>query len=1185
MSQRHSEAAFETVIEAHLLANGYVTVNRDGFDRERAIFPETVLAFIRATQPKEWARLEALHGKKTGEQILSDLCKWMDANGALATLRHGFKCYGRTLHAAYFKAAHELNPELEARYAANCLGLTRQLHFSPRSEQSLDVTLSLNGIPVATLELKNALTGQTVEEARLQYQRRDAREPIFEFKRRTLVHFAVDTEAVLMTTRLAGSATHFLPFNKGCDGGAGNPPDPAGRTYRTAYLWEEVLQRDSFLDLLARFIHLQIEEKRDDQGRKVKTETMIFPRYHQLQAVRTLVDAARREGVGHNYLVEHSAGSGKSNTIGWLTHRLASLHDAANQRVFDSVIVVTDRVVLDQQLQDTIYQFEHKRGVVQKIDESSRQLAEALENAVPVIITTLQKFPFVSRQLLKMAEERGATGGGTLPTRRCAVIIDEAHSSQGGETATDLKEVLGGEGLRAEAQRQAAEEGLDNMEELLVSMAKRGQQANLSFFAFTATPKHKTLAVFGRDGQPTHRYTMRQAIEEAFILDVLKHYTTYATYFKLLKACDDDPNVERKKAAQALARFMRLHPHNIAQKTEVMVEHFNAVTRHKIGGRAKAMVVTGSRLEAVRYKQSFDRYIQHKGYPIKTLVAFSGTVQDDRLADVTFTEEGMNHGIREKELPEKFATQEYQVLLVAEKYQTGFDQPLLHTMYVDKRLAGIQAVQTLSRLNRIHPLKEDTFVLDFVNDREEIREAFKTYYEGAEMGDEVDPARMYQIKGELDASGVYLAEEVERFCAVYFKPKPKQSAMDHQAMHAALDPAVSRFTVLQDEHEEEAELWRGKVQAFRNLYGFLSQVIPYQDSDLERLYVFLRHLATKLPRRRSGPAYQFDDEVRLEYYRLQKISEGSISLRDGDARPLDGPTEVGSGLVRTQPVPLSQLIDLVNERFGTDFNQADQLFFDQIVEAAMADDGLRQAAAVNPGDKFELVFKHLIENLFVERMDQNEEIFVRFMNDLPFQKVVTAWMASEAYTRFRGDATGERTAAPPMDGVTETRPRPQIVQPRPEERYVTCVPLVPLKAAAGAFSDPQHVEDDNWEWVAIDSKRRLRPGMFVAQVVGKSMEPAIPDGSYCLFRAPVTGTRQGKIVLVQLRDSIDPDNGERYTVKRYLSEKVTDGDSWRHVRITLKPINPDFQPIEITAAEDGELQVVAEFVEVLVRTS
>ena len=1007
MSQgRHSEAAFETAIEAHLLENGYVLVSREGFDRERAIFPETVLAFIRETQPKEWAKLEALHGDKTDEQVLGDLCKWMDTNGALATLRHGFKCYGRTLHAAYFKAAHELNPELESHYAANRLGLTRQLHFSPRSEKSLDVTLSLNGIPVATMELKNPLTGQRVEDARRQYkQDRDPREPIFEFKRRTLVHFAVDTESVLMTTRLAGTATRFLPFNKGCDGAAGNPPDPAGRTYRTAYLWEEVLQRDSLLDLLARFIHLQIDEKRDDQGRKIKTESMIFPRYHQLQAVRMLVDAARSKGVGHNYLVEHSAGSGKSNTIGWLAHRLASLHDAANERVFDSVIVVTDRVVLDQQLQDTIYQFEHKRGVVQRIDESSRQLAEALENAVPVIITTLQKFPFVSRQLLKMVEERGTTGTGTLATRRCAVVVDEAHSSQGGETATDLKEVLGGEVLREEAKKRASEEGREDMEELFRSMAKRGKQANLSFFAFTATPKHKTFAVFGRNGRPEHHYTMRQAIEEEFILDVLKHYTTYGTYFGLLKACEDDPNVERKKAALALARFMKLHPHNIAQKTEVMVEHFQAVTRHRIGGRAKAMVVTGSRLEAVRYKQSFDRYIQEKGYAIKSLVAFSGRVVDDKLAGVTYTEPGMNQGISEKELPEKFAMLEYQILLVAEKYQTGFNQPLLHTMFVDKRLAGIQAVQTLSRLNRIHPLKENTFVLDFVNDREEIREAFKTYYEGAEMGEEVDPTRMYAIKGELDASGIYLDEEVERFSAVYFKPKRRQSALDHQTMNAALDPAVSRFTVRQDDNEAEAENWRGKGQALLNLYGFLSQVIPYQDSDLERLYVFLRHLAAKLPRRKSGPAYQFDDEVRLEYYRLQKISEGSISLQEGEARRLDGPTEVGSGLVRSQPMPLSQLIDIVNERFGTDFNQADQLFFDQIVAAAMADEGLRQAAAVNPGDKFELVFKSLLENLFVERMDQNEEIFVRFMNDAPFQKLVTAWMASEAYRRLRSDDT------------------------------------------------------------------------------------------------------------------------------------------------------------------------------------
>ena len=1173
---RHSESAFETVIGAHLLANGYVSVPSEAFDRERAIFPDSVLGFISETQPKEWTRLEALLGAQTGGQILSDLCKWMDTHGALATLRHGFKCYGRTLYVAFFKAAHELNPELGARYAANRVGITRQLRFSPHSEQSVDVTLSLNGIPVATLELKNPVTGQTVEDARRQYREdRDPRAPVFTFKRRTLVHFAVDTESVLMTTRLAGSATHFLPFDRGCDGGAGNPPDPNGRSYRTSYLWEEVLQRDSLVDLLARFIHLQVDEKRDERGRKVKLETMIFPRYHQLEAVRLLVDGARREGVGHNALIEHSAGSGKSNTIAWLTHRLASLHDVDNARVFDSVIVATDRVVLDQQLQDTIYQFEHKRGVVQKIDERSRQLAEALESAVPIIITTLQKFPYVSRQLLRMAEERGTEGTGVLPTRRCAVIIDEAHSSQGGETATALRGLLGGEELRAEARKRAAEEGLDgeHAQELFLSMAKRGRLPNLSFFAFTATPKHKTLKVFGRAGMPTHRYTMRQAIDEGFILDVLQHYTSYTTYYRLLKACADDPHVERKPAAKGLARFLRLHAHNIAQKTEIMVEHFNAVTRHKIGGRAKAMVVTGSRLEAVRYKLSFDGYILRKGYPIKSLVAFSGMVEDDQIAGVTYTEEQMNSGVREKELPEHFATPEYQVLLVAEKYQTGFDQPLLHTMYVDKRLAGIQAVQTLSRLNRTHALKEDTFVLDFVNDRDEIRDAFETYYEGATIGAEVDPARMYSIKGELDASGVYLAEEVERFCEVYFKPKQRQSAQDHQAMNAALDLAVSRFAALMKEREADAELWRGNVRAFRNLYGFLSQVIPYQDSELERLYIFLRHLASKLPRRRSGPGYDFDDDVRLEYYRLQKISEGSIALGTGDARALDGPTEVGTGVAHEESVPLSRLIDIVNERFGTDFNEADQLFFDQILEAAVADDELRQTAAVNPESKFELVFRNLIERLFVERMDQNEDIFVRYMNDASFKAVVSEWLSSQAYQRLREAGRAEDESEP--EGL-------RIVAGQPEERYVTCVPLVPLEVAAGAFGHPQTVEgEDEWEWVEVDSARRLRPGMFVAQVTGRSMEPMVPDGAYALFRSPVEGTRQGKTVLVQLRGVVDPETGAQYTLKRYESERIATSDSWRHAKITLKPMNPEFAPIVLTGEDDGDLTVVAELMEVL----
>ncbi|MBN1488050.1 MAG: type I restriction endonuclease subunit R [Anaerolineae bacterium] len=1002
----HTETAFETVIEHHLLNHGYRRIESH-FDPVRAIFPDEVCAFIQETQPVVWHKLEVLLGDNTTRQVLTDLCKWMDTYGVLHTLRHGFKCYGRTLRVAYFKAAHGLNPELEARYAANRVGVVRQLHYSERyPAKSLDMVLVLNGIPIATLELKNPLTGQTVEDARQQYrQDRDPREVIFEFKRRALVHFAVDTEEVWMTTRLAGEATHFLPFNQGDNGGAGNPSDPEGETYRTAYLWREVLQWDSLLDLYARFLHLQIEERYDDEGRKYKKEQMIFPRYHQLRTVRILVQAAQEDGVGHNYLIEHSTGSGKSNTIAWLAHRLASLHDAQDQRVFDSVVIVTDRRVLDQQLQDTVYQFEHRHGVVQRIDRDSRQLATALESAVPIIITTLQKFPFVSQQLLKMAEERGAESGGDtqlgiLPTRHCAVIIDEAHSSQSGETATELKGVLGGEDLQAAARQRAEEEGVPHLEELFRSMAKRARQANLSFFAFTATPKHKTLIAFRNERDESYRYTMRQAIEEGFIMDVLCNYTTYKAYFKLIKDCGDDPNVERKKAARALARFMRLHPHNIAQKTEVMVEHFNTFTRHKIGGRAKAMVVTGSRLEAVRYKRAFDRYIATKGYPIKTLVAFSGTVEDDKVKDKTYTEVGMNQGIRESELPDRFATSEYQVLLVAEKYQTGFDQPLLHTMYVDKRLAGIQAVQTLSRLNRIHPLKEDTFVLDFVNDPEEIRIAFKQFYEGAVVGEQAEPEQLYQLKSELDASGIYLQEEVEQFCNVYFKPKHRQSATDHQVMNAKLDPAVDRFKALYDSTLGEAEAWRKTLGAFRNLYAFLSQIIPYQDSDLERLYIFLRHLAAKLPRRSGGPQYDFDSDVHLEYYRLQKISEGSINLSEGIVYPLDGPQAVGTAVVRERMVTLSQVVDSVNERFGTDFNQADQLFFEQLITAASNSEELQQAALVNSEDNFALLFNRLLETLFVERMDQNEAIFSRYMNDTAFQEVVSALLGQEVYRKL-----------------------------------------------------------------------------------------------------------------------------------------------------------------------------------------
>jgi len=997
-----SEAAFETAIETVLLAEGYTKLPSDDFDRARAIFPAEALAFIRETQAKTWEKLETLHGDRTEERVLQALCKWLDTYGTLSTLRHGFKCFGKTLRIAFFRPAHGLNPELEERYKANRMGITRQLHYSTKNNKSIDVVLSVNGLPIATLELKNPMSGQTVVNAIHQYRHdRDPREPIFQFTKRTLVHFAVDTEEAHMTTRLLGSGTRFLPFNRGNLGGAGNEPDKAGKNYKTGYIWEEVLQRDSLLDLLARFLHLDVREKTSDEGKRVTVETMIFPRYHQLQAVRKIVEGTIKEGVGHNYLVEHSAGSGKSNTIGWLAHRLSSLHNDKDERIFDSVVVITDRVVLDRQLQNTIYQFDHRQGVVQKIDEDSRQLTEALEQGVPIIITTLQKFPFVSGQLLKLAEERGE-GNSYLPTRKYAVIVDEAHSSQSGETATELKGVLGGAELRKKAQEMAEEEGEVELERLFRAMAKRGHQPNMSFYAFTATPKHKTLAIFGREGEPFHRYTMRQAIEEGFILDVLKNYVSYKTYYRLIKKAEEDPSVERKKAAKALARFMRLHPHNIGQKTVVMVEHFQQHTRHKIGGRAKAMVVTSSRLEAVRYKQEFDRYISEKGYPIKSLVAFSGTVEDDRIPEKTYTEVEMNNGVKEKELPDTFAKQEFRVLLVAEKYQTGFDQPMLHTMYVDKRLAGIQAVQTLSRLNRTHPLKNDTFVLDFVNNPEEIQEAFRQYFEGSVMGEQVDTDRLYEVKAELDASGIYLQSEVIEFSRVFFAPKRRQSPGDHKIMNAILDQSVSRFTELQEDEEEEAELWRGKAQAFRNLYSFLSQVIPYQDSDLEKLFTFLRYLALKLPKRKSGPGYHFDEEVELNYYRLQKISEGSINLHEGNANPLDGPLEVGSGMAHEEDVPLSRLIDLINARFGSELTEADQFFFDQIAEAARLNETLRKAAKVNPIDKFQLVFQQVLESLFIERMELNEELFTDYMSKPALQDLVSKKLGSEVYNRLGG---------------------------------------------------------------------------------------------------------------------------------------------------------------------------------------
>lgn len=1013
----HSEHAFETAIEAGLLASGgYQKRTAADYDAARALFPADVIGFLRDSQPTRWQQLESLLGARTDSTVLDALSKELEIKGTLHVLRHGFKCYGKSLRLAYFRPNSGMNPEAADKYAHNRLTITRQVAFTSVMKKPdgtprrciIDVTLAVNGLPVVTVELKNPLTGQRASDAIHQYQHdRDERDALFAFKQRALVHFAVDPDEAWMTTRLKGKETVFLPFNRGHEHGPGNPPVEGN--WRTHYLWDEVLERDSLLDILQRFMHLEVKErqvKTDKGGRTIRKETMIFPRYHQLDAVRRLVAHAQSQGSGHNYLVQHSAGSGKSNSIAWLAHRLASLHDGNDEKVFHSVVVVTDRRVLDQQLQNTIYQFEHKTGVVEKIDEDTRQLARALSGGTPIIISTIQKFPFIARALARL-ERDGEDVKIDTAGKRFAVVVDEAHSSQSGETAMALRGLLNRDGIEAAVAAQLSDEEDDDLDEatraaILREAQQRTRQPNLSFFAFTATPKFKTKVLFDAPGpsgeSPFHEYSMRQAIEEGFIMDVLANYTTYKRFYGLVKQVEDDPEVPRKQAAKALARFMELHPVNIEQVISVIVEHFRLHVMHELGGRAKAMVVTGSRLAAVKYKLAFDRYIKANGYTgIRSLVAFSGSVEDPDDPGSAYTEVAMNDGLAESELPETFEREDYRVLLVAEKYQTGFDQPLLQTMYVVKKLAGVQAVQTLSRLNRMAPGKTRTFVLDFVNKEEDIHKAFKPYFESTPIGENAGPHKLSELQHKLLAPAIFTPADVNAFAQAWYRPKREHSGSDHRQMNAVLDGVVTRFT---EQDEEKQDEFRGLLTAYRNLYAFLSQIVPYQDSDLEKLYTFVRNLLMKLPSPGAG-RFDLDDEVSLRFYRMQQMTDGSIDLSKGDAYPLKGPTDVGTARVADEDVPLSSLVEKLNARFSTDFTEADQLFFDQIRVAAETSEPIREAAKANNLSDFTSYLERVLDELFIERMEGNEEIFTRVMGDRAFRSAASEHLAFELFERFR----------------------------------------------------------------------------------------------------------------------------------------------------------------------------------------
>lgn len=978
-----SEAGFEEYIEQHLLNNGYLKGDQADYNKDRAIDTKMLFDFLEDSQPREMDKLKAIYKDQYKFKVLSRLDSELRSRNLIDVLRHGIKDYGVKLNLAYFKPATSMNKEMVESYNKNRISVTRQLHYSSKNENSVDLTIFVNGLPVVVMELKNPFTGQNFNHAIRQFKHdRQPNEPLFQFKKRTLVYFAVDTDEVYMSTRLSGPSTVFLPFNKGHDGGKGNPPKEDG--FKTSYLWEEVLAKDSLLDIIKRFAFLEIEEAEDGKNK----ETMIFPRYHQLDSVRKLEAAAKAEGVGKNYLIQHSAGSGKTKSISWLAHRLANLHDDNDKPVFNSVIVVTDRRALDKQLQDSIYQLEHKHGVVEKIDKDSNQLANALKGGAKIIISTLQKFPFIIEK------------AGELGDRKYAVIIDEAHSSTSGETIGSLREALHAASLEEAAQieHEAEAKEYDPEEAILEEIRKRGIQPNISFFAFTATPKAKTLETFGTPGEdglpkPFHVYSMRQAIEEGFILDVLQNYVTYETYFKIGKKIEDDPAFERAKATKAITRFVSLHPHNIAQKTEIMIEHFRRVTKHKIGGRAKAMVVTSSRLHAVRYKQAFDDYIKKKGYTdLKTLVAFSGTVYDDGLS---YTEAGMNQ-FGEAQTPKRFNTDEYQVLIVAEKYQTGFDQPLLHTMFVDKPLSGLKAVQTLSRLNRIHKGKTDTFILDFVNKAEDIQEAFKPYYQTALIEEVTDPNILYGLETRLDAAGVYLKEEVNKFAEVYYGEKNSEYKT---RINNLVDRAVERYESLAEDIQEE---FASGAKKFTRLYSFITQITPFVDVDLHKLYVYLSFLIKKLPKGVGGKV-DLSEEISLDYYVTKQVFEGSLSLGSEYVRePLTPAQYAGSGGKKEELEELSSIIDRINKRFGTDFTKAHALSIEQIKEDFARDEEMIQKAKINTLEDFRYVFAKAFMDKIVERMDENEKFFTRILDDEEIRNALMEYMLPQTYARLRG---------------------------------------------------------------------------------------------------------------------------------------------------------------------------------------
>lgn len=913
MAEGTKESHFEDdVVKALVTQSKYIQQDTSVYDKDLCLIPDDIIAFVKETQADAYQKLEEQYGTETDRKIVENVAKSINTNKTVQVLREGtIKDRGVKLKMAFFKPNHNRTPEHLEKYEQNRLTVIRQLKYSKQNENCLDIGIFINGIPVITMELKNALTGQYLSQAIDQYKNdRDSREKLFEFQR-CLVHFAVSTESVAMTTQLKDKQTYFLPFNKHLVN-----HNPNG--FATAFLWEEVLTKDSLLDLVQNFVNIQENEEKfyNEKTGKLdskKSKVLIFPRYHQRRAVNKILADIKEKGVGQKYLIQHSAGSGKSNTISWLAHRLSDLYQNPDdpKSLFDTTIVVTDRRVLDKQIQNNIRQFEQVPGAVAYIDENktSQDLREAIENGSRIIVTTLQKFPIISDSVSHFSD------------RNFAVIIDEAHSSQAGESARHLRKALS---LEESEESDKKEKSIDDIIE--DEIASKGDQKNISFFAFTATPKNKTIEIFGTvqpDGTKREfdLYSMEQAIKEGFILDVLKNYMSWKRYYKLVKRSEvEDKEYEKKKTVRLLSNYVDLQDHAIEKKSRIMLEHFVSQTQKEIQGTARAMLVTRSRLHAVRYKRKFDDIMREMNLPYEALVAFSGTVNDAENGTEN-TMHSMN-GLEGKiSVPEALKLPKYRILIVANMYQTGFDEPLLQTMFVDKKLGGTSTVQTLSRLNRTKKGKDSTMVLDFVNDTEKVQKDFQAYYGSnrMELEDQTDQNSLYDVLNKIESTNLIYQNELQAFAEIFFRNDDNK-----EKLQPILNGIVNRYKELPEEEQED---FKASANDFVRLYRFLSQIISFTDVELEKYYVLLAALYKKLPYKRTSLPVEVLEDVELDSYKLQHQFTADLELESGD-NSMTGQKPAGASQPTEDELELlTKIIKVLNDTFGIDLKDEDRVDF------------------------------------------------------------------------------------------------------------------------------------------------------------------------------------------------------------------------------------------------------------------